>query len=71
MARELEALSEVRAVRRVEVFYLAEGTSVLAHAAMAEHLTVAELRQVAKRGRERVLQACPDLKEAAVSVDLT
>ena len=71
VAAQLRAVGEIEEVTRVEVFYLEGGLSVQAHARMPDHCTVAELRDVARRGRQLLLDSSPDLIDAAVSVDLS
>lgn len=71
VAAKLCELPEVIEVSRVDVFYLPAGLAVEAHVRMHEHLTVTELRAVAKTGRQRLLATSPDLTDAAVSLDLS
>ena len=71
VAAKLCELPEVIEVSRVQVFYLPAGLAVEAHVRMHEHLTVTELRAVAKTGRQRLLATSPDLTDAAVSLDLS
>jgi len=71
VAAQLCSLAEVTEVPRVQVFYLEEGLAVEAHCRMLEHLTVTELRDVARRGREALLDNSPDITSAAVSLDLS
>jgi divalent metal cation (Fe/Co/Zn/Cd) transporter len=71
VATRLQTLPEVVSVPRVRVYYLEEGVSVEAHARVLEHLTVAQLRAVAARGRELLLRDSPALTDVLISVDLT
>ena len=71
VARKLTALPEITEVPRVQVFYLETGLAIEAHARMLDHLTVVELRDVARRGREMLLASSPDLTDASVSLDLS
>lgn len=69
--RTLLAQPEVVAVSRVHVFYLASGVAVEAQCRMLEHLTVAQLREVASRGRSLLLDGSADgLVDAKISLDL-
>jgi len=71
VAQKLTSLPEVLEVSRVEVFYLPAGLAIEAHVRTLEHLTVRELRAVAKAGRQLLLTTSPDLTDAAVSLDLS
>lgn len=71
VAKTLLTLPEVASVPRVRVSYLEDGLSVEAHTGVPDHLTIAELRAVAERGRELLLRSSADLTDVQISVDLT
>ena len=68
---ELLLLPEVTAVPRVQVFYLDGGLAVEAQCRMLEHLTVSELREVAKAGQASLKRGLPDsLVDVSIGLDL-
>ena len=56
----LTSLPEVTNVPRVQVVYLQKGLSIEAHVGVLDHLTVAELRDVAERGRAMLMAQSND-----------
>ena len=66
----LTSLPEVTNVPRVQVVYLQKGLSIEAHVGVLDHLTVAELRDVAERGRAMLMAQSNDIADVTISVDL-
>jgi len=67
---ELSGLDGVTSVTAVTVHYLPLGMAVDVQCTMAEQLRVAELRQIAARARERLMDSARDITSVRIAVDL-